>query len=392
MKLILLSLLALPFFYLFASALYQLILALASKRHQKAAIQPENELPICVVVPCYQSDETILSATEYNLNLIQKSNHPVDLLVVGDGLQKETIVQLKELGAKVLEVAFEKSTKVKALQSAVAYLREHRVYDSVLVLDADNLLVEGFDRAISHFRERGVTSLQGERLPMNQDTTMALLDGLSEKANQEMLCKGANALGLSSKLTGSAMAFEFWLFTEMIPQLNAVGGFDKELELLLTSKGTFIQYSPDLMVLDEKVRGAADFEKQRGRWLESQYAFLRKSILPALFAAAKGNVDYLHKSLQLALPPRVLAPVAWFALIVISLLSGFDTLALLSVLGLTILMSSYLLVIPFHWWSGKVMSILKALPGLFFSGFKSLLWMKKAKTQFLHTQHQAVQS
>ncbi len=374
--------------YLFVTSFYQLVLALASKRYKSPNISDTKDQRVCVVVPCYKSDETILTSCRYNMKVIAKSEAS-DLLVIADQLQKETIQELMVLGAKVVEVSYEKSTKVKALNCAVAYLKSHHIYDSVLVLDADNLLHEKFSQVTSFYHSEGYSCIQGERLPMNQDSPLAILDGLSEKANQEMLCKGANVLGMSSKLTGSAMSFDFYLFMRMIPELNAVGGFDKELELLLTSQGVFLKYTPELMVLDEKVRSSADFEKQRGRWLQSQYAFLAKSLAPAIDKAKEGNFDYLHKSLQLSLPPRIIAPLAWIALIAVGLITGSTLVFGFSVIGLVGLMSSYLISVPFHWWAGHLPSILLALPRLFLSGFKSLFWMKRAKTQFLHTRHQA---
>ncbi len=374
--------------YLFVTSFYQLVLALASKRYNSPNISGSEDQRVCVVVPCYKSDETILTSCRYNMKVIRE-NEGSDLLIIADQLQKSTIQELKALGAKVVEVSYEKSTKVKALNCAVAYLKSHHTYDSVLVLDADNLLHHKFSKVTSFYHQQGYPCIQGERLPMNQDTTLAILDGLSEKANQEMLCKGANVFGMSSKLTGSAMSFNFYLFMRVIPELNAVGGFDKELELLLTSQDVFVKYTPELMVLDEKVRSSADFEKQRGRWLQSQYAFLAKSLSPALAKAKGGNFDYLHKSLQLALPPRIIAPLAWIALIALALITGSNLVFSFSVIGFVGLMSSYLISIPFHWWAGHLPSILRALPRLFLSGFKSLFWMKRAKTQFLHTRHQA---
>jgi len=378
--------------YLFVSASYQLILAFASKTYKKRVFSVnDDEKPLLILVPSYKADDTIIESTKANLALCGAIQN-ISYLVIADSLQPETHLSLSKLGAQVLEVGFEKSTKVKSLKAAIDHLVNGSAYDSVLILDADNVLHPDFHQAILSNRAAGYQVIQGERLPANQNTGMAILDGLSEKANQEMLCKGANQLGLSSKLTGSAMAFDFEVFAEFIPQLNAIGGFDKELELLLTANGIWIQYAPELAVYDEKVSSTADFAKQRGRWLESQYTFFKKSIGPAFKQLFSGNFDYLHKSLQLALPPRVLAPLALVMLILINLVLGFSVLALGSLVTLIILLGSYMIVLPQSMWLAQSAIIFKAIPGLFGAGIKSLTWMKRSKKEFLHTKHNPINS
>ncbi len=378
--------------YLFLSACYNLILAFASKTYKPKANSTELEdKPLLILVPSYKSDEAILDSTKANLKVCAK--YPlITYMVVADSLQPETTATLIQLGAKVLEVNFEKSTKVKSLKAAIAHLGKNKDFDAVLVLDADNVLEENFYQAILSNRAAGHLAIQGERLAANQNTGMAVLDGLSEKANQEMLCKGANQLGLSSKLTGSAMAFDYDVFCQYIVQLNAIGGFDKELELLLTSAGVWIHYAPELAVYDEKVSSSADFAKQRGRWLESQYTFLRKSIAPATRQLFKGNLDFFHKSMQLALPPRVLAPIVLVVLGLLNMIFGNSILAWGSFATLIILLGSYALVLPRVMYTSKIKLLLRAMPGLFIGGISALTWMKRSKKEFLHTTHKTINS
>jgi len=64
--------------------------------------------------------------------------------VIADSLQPETQLSLRRLGAQVLEVGFEKSTKVKSLKAAIDHLSNGSAYESVLILDADNVLHPDF--------------------------------------------------------------------------------------------------------------------------------------------------------------------------------------------------------------------------------------------------------
>lgn len=392
MNTLLLTVLWLILSYLFLSAAYQLVLALASKAYQKPLFKgnPRKE-KLLVLVPTYRSDEVILHTTRVNLEIC-KQEKEITYAVIADSLQKRTQDDLKKLGVEVLEVCFQKSTKAKSLKYAMEYFEGKGKFDSVFILDADNILHPDFYKEINFYKSNGHQVIQGQRLPANQTTGMAVLDGLSEKANQEMLCKGANLLGFSSKLTGSAMVFDFNLFGRLVKNLTAVGGFDKELELALTSEGISIQYAPEICVFDEKVSNSSDFAKQRGRWLESQYTFLKKSIGPAMKMVKKGNFDYLHKSLQLALPPRVLAPMVLVLFVIGARISGQAELEFASFVSLITLILSYLIVIPVKMWVGNLGSILMTLPALFIAGIRALTWMKKSKKEFLHTTHQATQS
>ena len=386
MRLFLFLLLSLPVTYLALAAVYQLVLALASKRYRSPKLGAKSAGRTLILVPAYREDAVILASTEANLKQIPQDGS-CDYLVVADKLKHETVEKLIDLGAEVLEVNFEKSTKVKSLKAAMEFKAGRMDYRHVVILDADNQLDEDFIPVALQYRALGYRVLQGERLAANSHNGMEILDGLSEKANQEMLCKGANQLGFSSKLTGSAMVLDFDLFQLVLQLLRAIGGFDKEMELLLTAMGESIQYAPELRVWDEKVSSSGAFAKQRGRWLESQYTFLKKSIRSATRGLLRGNSDYFHKSMQLALPPRVLAPVALLFFTVLATLIGFTGLAWFSALALVALIGSYLLVLPSTLWKADLGKILLALPGLVGSAFQALTWMKRSKKEFLHTSH-----
>lgn len=376
--------------YLALSGLYQLILALASKVEQRESVtSPEKQNKFLILVPAYREDAVILNSTVRNLALKYEYHTDLfDYVVISDGLKAETNAELRQLGAIVHEVNFEKSTKVKSLQSAMQ--RYQQGYDAVLVLDADNVMRMDFLQKANLYLNQGFKALQGQRIAANNQTAMALLDGLSETANNAILCKGANRFGLSSKLSGSGMVFEFGLFQKVVSTLTAIGGFDKEMELKLTAQQVYIKYAENMVLTDEKVASTAAYSRQRGRWLESQYSFLRKEFKPALKALSLGNRDFFHKTLQLALPPRALAP---FALLLLTELGYLlvDLVFYTSFAGLAANISSYLISLPKGPLFRQSWRIATALPGLLVSTLKALSWMKQSKTEFLHTPHNLAQ-
>lgn len=376
--------------YLALAGLYQSVLALAAfRKNKKGKLLKTKDQSILVLVPAYACDQVILNSVKKNMDIkLSYSKANFDYTVIADRLKKETIHQLRSLGAKVHEVSFEKSTKVKALQSAISANQDH--YDAVVILDADNIIENNFLSKSNKYLNQGFEIIQGNRMAANKNSAFALLDGLSETANTKMLCEGANRLGLSSKLSGSGMVFTYALFKEAIMQMEAIGGFDKELELYFTSKGHFIYYVDDLIVLDEKIDDSEAFARQRGRWLQAQYNFFKQSIKPAVKQLLKGNIDYFHKTMQLALPPRALSPFVLFFVTALSMIMGLETATIIGLIGFTLTIGSYLMVLSFKELLINSTLIMKALPRLFISVLKSLAIMKKAKKEFIHTQHKVL--
>lgn len=375
--------------YLSLAGLYMLVLAIASKI-KKASVKSLSDKTnkFLVLVPSYKEDQVIIASAKRNLALkYQYPRADFDFLIIADGLMPKTVKSLEQMGAMVHTVAFEKSTKVKSLQSAMSHFDKNDGYDAVVILDADNVMNLNFLHKANAYLNQGYKVIQGQRAAANAQNTIALLDGLSELANQEMICKGANVLGLSSKLSGSSMVFDFNLFNEVVFDLKAIGGFDKELELAFTKESIFIKYADDLIVSDEKVGSFESFSKQRGRWLESQYSFLRKSWKSAVKALFQGNIDYFHKTIQLAMPPKVMAPFALILLVLISLLIGNYALTFIALSGLVANLGAYFITLPFDLIWSNGLQLIKAMPKLFMSTMGAFKWMKRSKTEFIHTSH-----
>ena len=113
------------------------------------------------------------------------------------------------------------------------------------------------------------------------------------------------ALGLSSALIGSGMAFAYDWFRDNIRKCRT-SGEDKELEALLLRQRIYIDYLDDLMVLDEKVQGEGAYYNQRRRWIAAQFYALGSALRDLPGALLRGNYDYVDKLVQWCLPPRML--------------------------------------------------------------------------------------
>ena len=219
---------------------------------------------------------------------------------------------------------------------------------------------------------------------------MAILDGLSETINNFIYRQGSVCVGLSSSLIGSGMIFEYSTLKEILLPLDSIGGFDRELELNLIKRGIKIHYAKDTVVYDEKVASTEVFEKQRTRWLSSQFLYLRKYFGEGWLALLKGNVNYFNcailKNIQL---PRLLnlGLLTFFTMLsfVLARYLNFSPYYWLLLFSLSVL--SMLFAIPRKLYSWELVKSISLLPGIFFKMFLLLFKLKGANKTFIHTPH-----
>ena len=373
--------------YLALASFYMLIFAIGAKLSASKAfvklpdtLAPESS--IAVFIPGYKEDTVIIEVAKKAL-IQDYKNYTV--IVIADSFLPETLASLNELPIQVVEVQFEQSTKVKALNYTMDQLEGD--YDLAVTLDADNVMEKDFLAKMNEAYQQGATVIQGRRIAKNTDTSYALLDALSEAINNNIYNLGQINLGFSARLVGSGMAFKYSLFQSLMATSVAVGGFDKELELKLLEQGKHIHYVHNAIVWDEKVSKVAVFAKQRRRWLSAQYHYLKeyggRAIKDLL---TKGNLDFFNKIYQMALPPRLLLPVILGLGTIISYLAGSSTL-LIWFLGFLANVLANFISIPREMFTIKLLKALLKLPVAVFFMVLSLLKLKGANKKFYHTPH-----
>ncbi|MGW9685155.1 glycosyltransferase [Flagellimonas sp. 2504JD1-5] len=350
-----------------------------------------------VLIPGYKEDNVIVEVAEQAL----KQNYPAHLfevVIIADSFQQTTLDRLNKLPLRVVEVSFERSTKSKALNQAMKVIGDD--YDVALILDADNIMEEGFVEKINKAFNQGYKVVQGHRIAKNTNTSFAILDAISEEINNHIFRKGHRVLGFSSALIGSGMAFDYYFFKNTMAHVNAVGGFDKELELKLLKNRTTIEYLNDALVLDEKVQKSEVFANQRKRWLSAQFVYFGRYFMPGLKELlTKGNIDFFDKVYQMVSPPRVLllglVSVIALAYFILNLIWPSNLLTVPGILwyvsfGLVIF--AFAFAIPKKFYSRTTFNALLTLPKAFAVMFLSLFKLKGANKKFIHTQHGTINS
>ncbi|HYG37028.1 MAG TPA: glycosyltransferase family 2 protein [Cytophagales bacterium] len=345
---------------------------------------------MAVLIPSYKEDEVILQTAQLAL----QQNYPsakFSVIVIADSLKEATLLKLSQLPIKLIKVSFDKSTKAKSLNAAMAEIGDE--YDIAVVLDADNVMEEEFLSKINQAYNAGYVAIQGRRVAKNMNTSFAILDTISEVINNHIFRKGHTALGLSSAVIGSGMAFDYRLFKSTLDGIQAVGGFDRELQLAFIGRGQKILYLEDAIVFDEKIEKSSTFENQRKRWLASQFIYLKKYFFTGVKHLFKGNYDFFHMGvLNNILLPRVLMLGLITVITMLAVLfKNYTTLPYyfwLVLFGLYIL--TFFLSIPGKLYNKKLLKAIFSLPQAFVIMFISLFKLKGANRQFIHTPHSNV--
>lgn len=380
--------------YFTISVVYYFIFCVASLFF-KSTISNKQELSslkkssFIILIPAYKEDAVIVSTVENVL----KQNYPSDLYkiaVLADQLQPDTLAALNALPVQVIEVKFEKSTKAKSLNFAFQHV--HSDYELALILDADNHLEEDFLLKANQAYVQGHSVIQAHRTAKNQQNDMAQLDAISEELNNAIFRKGHQALGLPSALIGSGMVFNYQIYRRHMEVINAIGGFDKELELNLLKDKTLpsnkIFYLRDALVFDEKVASTKVFGKQRTRWISAQIKYGLKGAPHALSQLfLKGNIAYFDKVLQHWLPPRLILLGGLGLLICISPLAGLQYFIYAASLFAGLILS-LIIALPPRLRSYKTLYALRKLPLTLFSMLKAMLNFRKGFKSFIPTPHE----
>ncbi|MBD2756230.1 glycosyltransferase [Spirosoma validum] len=369
-------------------AVYSLIFSIAGLWTRKSVIvNAQNvQLPfkrMAVLLPAYKEDAVIVDSAKRAL-MQAYPQQAYEVIVIADSLQPDTLRQLYELPIRVIEVSFDVSTKAKALNAALSQLEG---FDVSVILDADNVMSARFLHLVNIAFNEGWRAVQGHRMAKNKNTSVAILDALSEEIQNHILRKGHRSLGLSSALIGSGMAFEFDLFRDLMEHIHTTGGFDKELEMRLLKQRIRINYLEKAICYDEKVQNLAVLERQRSRWIAAQLKYVRPYLKTAFGQLLKGNIDYFDKFIQVITPPRMLLIGAMGFGLVISLLLQSTGLFLLLSGQLLLLAIAYYIATPLELKNQLTWQEFSQLPAVFVRFVRSLRWMTQAGKQFIHTPH-----
>ncbi|WP_181304125.1 glycosyltransferase family 2 protein [Rufibacter sp. XAAS-G3-1] len=340
----------------------------------------------CILIPAYRENEVVIETSQAALN--HNYAGEFDVFVIADGLQPETIVKLKSTGVKVIEVAFEKSTKGKALSAALDQIPD-KTYDIAAILDVDNIMGSDFMQEVNKAFGAGYRVVQAHRTAKNMDSSFAFLDACNEEINNHIYRKGHYAIGMSSALIGSGMAFGFTYLKELLIGIGETVGEDKELDFRIVKDQEKICYLDKVFVYDEKIENAKVFTQQRTRWIAAQVEFLKKYAAEGVIQLIRhGNFEFFNKVVQAFLVPRVLLIGILGVFFLSSFILPVGPSPLFWAVQLFMLSAALFIALPARFYKSKrLWQAMFQLPYALFCMVKALFQLKKAKTSFLSTPH-----
>jgi cellulose synthase/poly-beta-1,6-N-acetylglucosamine synthase-like glycosyltransferase len=376
--------------YLLLNCLYLLFFSLAG--HKK--LEPLKEADtrkrkMCVLIPAYKEDTVILETSKEALH------HPyggeAEVIVIADGLKPETVQTIRGYGVRVIEVQFEKSTKGKALAWALDALGIQEGYEVAVVLDVDNIMGAGFLEEVNKAFGAGYQVVQAHRTAKNLNSSFAFLDACNEEINNHLFRKSQFAVGLSSALIGSGMAFDYGYLKKLLVDIGDTVGEDKELDFRIARDQVKIAFLNQVYVYDEKVENPQAFTQQRTRWIAAQVQFMKKYAWEGVDQLIRfGNIEFFNKVVQAFLVPRMLLMGVLGVFFLQSFFNPYGPpLFFWFCLGL-MLVAALLFSLPKHLYRDRRLAeALLRLPYAVFCMGKALFQIKKAKASFLPTPHKS---
>ena len=359
------------------------LVSLFSRKGIKTVNVPESpESTFLVLFPAYSEDRVIVGSVKKFLF----QNYPQDkyhVAVISDHQQESTERLLSDLPVTVLRPVFDKSSKAKALQYAISEVSGQ--YDYVVVLDADNIVETDFLHRLNILLKEGYKAVQCHRCAKNSDSSVSVLDGVSEEINNTLFRKAHNLIGLSSALIGSGMCFDYSWFSSHVTKLTTAGE-DRELEVFLLREGIYIKYADNILVFDEKVSSADNFQRQRQRWMSAQVNCFLSMLRHLPEAFVRLNVNYVDKTVQQMLVPRsMLLLFLLFMSLVMSAAAPWWSIKWWSLLVLTGL--SLFLAIPARLRTKAVFSKVGTLLRLSIKMARNVRHIDHKNEDFIHTDH-----
>lgn len=375
------------FIYLGIYSVYLFVFSVLGKLIKQKPPPAATAFSKFVIYICaYKEDAIILNSAAQAL-IIDYPKDKFHVCVIADSMQPETIEKLKAMPLQVVEVVFESSTKSKALHAAIA--ATHQDFDAAVVFDIDNIAAPDYLHQINNYLHNGNRVIQGHRVAKNTETPVAILDAISEEINNHIFRKAQQVFKLSAAIIGSGMVLEFKLFKDTMAQIDAVGGFDKEMGLVLTRQKIHVAYADKAYIYDEKVSNPEVFKKQRRRWLSAQFNLLKTYGLTGfkeLFV--HGNFDYFNEIYQTAILPRILMLGLMPLMLLVSILTpGIGPGWHLWLAATACCYIGILVAVPAEFFNSKLLGAVLKIPLIFFTMLALLFKLKGANKKFIHTPH-----
>ncbi|MBI5373180.1 MAG: glycosyltransferase [Sphingobacteriales bacterium] len=278
------------------------------------------------------------------------------------------------------------NSKIRSIEYAMAGFRS--IPDAIIILDADNLIHPGFLAELNTFFKKGYRVVQANFKAKNTDTPFARMDSMGDLYNFFVEREMRMEAGLSSAIWGAGIAFDYNLY-KGIRYKDYLGGFDKKLQVHLASQVKQIAFAKDAILYDEKIADGRALEKQRTRWISSQFKYQKENVQFLLKAIKELNINRIYFGFINIRPPLFILLGLALAFIVINLFFSVNS-SIAWVLLLFLFLLSFISIIRIQSKDNRYLKTLLNIPQFIFRQVLATLKIKKASKSFLKTTHTQV--
>ena len=172
----------LSFFFVALTVLYVLVFSIASlMTHRPDIAKAKRQNRFIVLIPAYRQDRVVL----HSVTSVLGQTYPqrlFDVVVISDHETEMTNMRLAQFPITLLTPNFDESSKAKSLQYAFLNLPQFKIYDAVLVLDADNVIEPEFLEQVNDaYESAGTKAIQTHRLTHRRRSSAAGIQTLPHR-------------------------------------------------------------------------------------------------------------------------------------------------------------------------------------------------------------------
>lgn len=276
------------------------------------------------------------------------------------------------------------NSKIRSIEYAISAFRDEP--DAIIILDADNLIHPDFMATMNLYFQKGFQAVQADFRAKNADSDFAKMDAMGDLFNFFVEREMRMEIGVSSAIWGAGIAFAYPLY-EGIRYKDALGGFDKMLQIHLATQVKQIGFAREAILYDEKISDGAALEKQRTRWISSQFKYKQANFRFLLTAIRNLDIKRIFFGFNNVRPPlyMLLGLAGVFFLFHLFYKPVFS---LVWVIIMTIFAISYILIVRVRAGRNYRFSrTLLQLPRFIFRQVLATLKIKQAKKSFMKTRH-----
>ncbi|MBB6633640.1 glycosyltransferase family 2 protein [Cohnella thailandensis] len=268
---------------------YQVVLSLFGwhRKKEKIARPPTKSFALLVAA---HNEEAVVGALVENLLKLRYPRELYDIFVICDNCSDGTAEVVRRYpGVYACErVMPNKRGKGFAIEWMLKELwKRPKVYDAVVMFDADNLVATDFLAYMNEDLLSGYRVIQGYLDTKNpHDSWVSAANGINYWFCNRLWQLPRHNVGLSNYLGGTGMCFDAALLKEMGWGATSLVE-DLEFTVRCIQRNVYPKFNFDARVYDEKPITFRASSRQRLRWMQGHFDVARRYMLPMLWQGIK---------------------------------------------------------------------------------------------------------